>query len=145
MPEKETLDRAREDAREGKSSSTQAGEFVREEMHHIREGKHGARSTKQAIAIGLSKARRAGVKLQRPRKGTASAQTRSKAGADLRRGRTRRKPSQKRSRATTRALQREGRSAAAFGDSKRIDFDRSVQLHYDWGYNMIRPLAGALP
>lgn len=86
MPEKETLDRAREDAREGKSSSTQAGEFVREEMHHIREGKHGARSTKQAIAIGLSKARRAGVKLQRPRKGTASAQTRSKASADLRRG-----------------------------------------------------------
>ena len=113
MPEKETLDRAREDAREGKSASTQAGEFVREEMHHIREGKHGARSTKQAIAIGLSKARRAGVKLQRPRKGTASAQTRSKASADLRRGRTRRKPSQKRSRATTRALQREGRSAAS--------------------------------
>src|ERR1700746_401607 len=113
MPEKETLDRAREDAREGKSPSTQAGEFVREEMHHIREGKHGARSTKQAIAIGLSKARRAGVKLQRPRKGTASAQTRSKAGADLRRGRTRRKPSQKRSRATSRALQREGRSAAS--------------------------------
>jgi hypothetical protein len=113
MPEKQTLDRAREDAREGKSPSTQAGEFVREEMHHIREGKHGARSTKQAIAIGLSKARRAGVKLQRPRKGTASAQTRTKASRDLRRGRTRRKPSQKRSRATTRALQREGRSAAS--------------------------------
>lgn len=69
MPEKKTLDRAREDAREGKSPSTQAGEFVREEMHHIREGKHGAASSKQAIAIGLSKARRAGVKLQPPKKG----------------------------------------------------------------------------
>jgi hypothetical protein len=63
MPERKTLERARKDEREGKSPSTQAGEFVREEMHHIREGKHGARSTKQAIAIGLSKARRAGVKL----------------------------------------------------------------------------------
>lgn len=113
MPEKETLERAQEDAREGKSPSTQAGEFVREEMDHIREGKHGARSTKQAIAIGLSKARRAGVKLQRPRKGAASAQTRSKASRDLRRGRTRRKPSSRRSRATSRALQREGRSAAS--------------------------------
>src|SRR5215469_6143074 len=63
MPEKRTIERARIDAREGKSSSTQAGEFVREEMHHVREGKHGARNSKQAIAIGLSKARRAGVKL----------------------------------------------------------------------------------
>src|ERR1700756_4643019 len=86
MPEKETLDRAREDAREGKSSSTQAGEFVREEMHHIREGRHGARSTKQAIAIGLSKARRAGVKLRGPRKGSASAETRRQASLDLGRG-----------------------------------------------------------
>ena len=64
MPGKETIERARKDAREGKSPSTQAGEFVREEIHHIREGKHGARSTKQAVAIGLSKARRAGVKLR---------------------------------------------------------------------------------
>ncbi len=78
MPEKQTIQRAREDAREGKSPSTQAGEFVREEMHHIREGKHGAASTKQAIAIGLSKARRAGVKLSPPRKGT-SQNTREKA------------------------------------------------------------------
>jgi hypothetical protein len=70
MPEKETVERARQDAAEGKSPSTQAGEFVREEMHHIREGKHGARSSKQAIAIGLSKARRAGVKL--PAKGPAA-------------------------------------------------------------------------
>ncbi len=57
MPEKETLERAEEDKREGKAPSTQAGEFVKEEMDHIREGKHGAASTKQAIAIGLSKAR----------------------------------------------------------------------------------------
>src|SRR5262245_46634609 len=64
MPERETIERARKDARQGKSASTQAGEFVREEIHHVREGKHGARSTKQAIAIGLSKARRAGVKLR---------------------------------------------------------------------------------
>jgi len=72
MPEKETIERARRDAREGKSPSTQAGEFVREEIHHIREGKHGARSTQQAIAIGLSKARRAGVKLKPPRNGARS-------------------------------------------------------------------------
>jgi hypothetical protein len=76
MPDKETTERARRDAREGKSPSTQAGEFVREEMHHIREGKHGARSTEQAIAIGLSKARKAGVKLRPPKKGeTPSAPT----------------------------------------------------------------------
>ena len=73
MPERETLRRAESDKRAGKSASTQAGEFVREEMHHIREGKHGARSTKQAIAIGLSKARRAGVSLKAPAKGTTSA------------------------------------------------------------------------
>jgi hypothetical protein len=72
MPEKETIDRAHEDAREGKSASTQAGEFVREEIHHLREGKHGARSTEQAIAIGLSKARRAGVDLDAPKKGRTS-------------------------------------------------------------------------
>jgi len=65
MPEKRTLERARKAKREGKSPSTQAGEFVREEIEHVREGKHGARSTKQAIAIGLSKARRAGVRLGR--------------------------------------------------------------------------------
>lgn len=66
MPERETLERARRDKRQGKAPSTQAGEFVREEIHHVREGKHGARSTKQVIAIGLAKARRAGVKLGRP-------------------------------------------------------------------------------
>jgi len=109
MPERETLERAREDEREGKSPSTQAGEFVREEMHHVREGKHGARSTKQAIAIGLSKARRSGVKL--PAKGSAA--TRRKAAQDTRAAASKRKPSAKRSRATTAALKREPRSSAS--------------------------------
>ena len=115
MPEKETIERAREDAREGKSPSTQAGEFVCEEMHHIREGKHGAASAKQAIAIGLSKARRAGVNLRPPRSGEASASTTQKSEQDYRRGQShsRRKPSAKRSRATTRALKRKGRGAAS--------------------------------
>ena len=88
MPDKETLERAREDAREGKSPSTQAGEFVREEMDHIREGKHGAASTKQAIAIGLSKARRAGVQLPPPGKGKVSTKTRSQAERDSEKGRS---------------------------------------------------------
>src|SRR5689334_25085038 len=86
MPEKKTLDRAREDEREGKSPSTQAGEFVREEMEHIREGKHGASSAKQAIAIGLSKARRAGVKLPPPKKGTTSKKTRRQAESAYKQG-----------------------------------------------------------
>src|SRR6186713_528884 len=114
MPERETLRRAESDRRAGKSSSTQAGEFVREEMHHVREGKHGVRSTKQAIAIGLSKARRAGVDLPPPRKGRASAATRKAASRDARKGRRRAaRPSAKRSRATLRALKREGHSAAS--------------------------------
>lgn len=101
MPEKKTIERAREDAREGKAPTTQAGEFVREEMHHIREGKHGARNTKQAIAIGLSKARRAGVKLPpNPRTGKSEKPSN-------------RKPSAKRSRAITGVLKKEGRSAAS--------------------------------
>jgi hypothetical protein len=86
MPEKETIERARQDAREGKSPSTQAGEFVREEFEHIREGKHGARSTKQAIAIGLSKARRAGVNLPPPQPGRTSPAARRKAVHDLEKG-----------------------------------------------------------
>ena len=113
MPEKETLERARQDKREGKSASTQAGEFVREEIEHIREGKHGARSTKQAIAIGLSKARRAGVDL--PPSKTSSEETKEQAERDLEKGAkggTKRK-SAKRSRATRGALKREGRSAAS--------------------------------
>src|SRR5438874_5677623 len=86
MPEQETIERAREDEREGKSSSTQAGEFVREEMHHIRGGKHGARSTKQAVAIGLSKARRAGVRLRPPSPRKATAKTRQSAARAYRKG-----------------------------------------------------------
>jgi len=115
MPEKHTLERAREDAREGKSPSTQAGEFVREEMHHIREGKHGAASPQQAIAIGLSKARRAGVNLKPPRNGKASASTTQKAERDYEKGQShsRRKPSRTRSRATRRALKKKGHSAAS--------------------------------
>jgi hypothetical protein len=111
MPEKETLERAHEDAREGKSPSTQAGEFVREEMDHIREGKHGARSTKQAIAIGLSKARRAGIKLGTPK--GVSEKTKKQAMNDERRAKSSRKPSTRRSRATTAALKREGSQAAS--------------------------------
>ena len=113
MPEKKTVERARKDKREGKAPSTQAGEFVREEIHHVREGKHGARSTKQAIAIGLSKARRAGVNLRAPRKGQAPARTRRSAKSALRRGRSGAKPSARRSRATLGALRREGHSAAS--------------------------------
>jgi hypothetical protein len=115
MPEKETLKRAAEDKAEGKSPSTQAGEFVHEEIEHIREGKHGARSTKQAIAIGLSKARRAGVKLPPPEKGEASKETRDQAKRDVKKGKktTRKKPSAKRSRATLSALKREGHGAAS--------------------------------
>jgi len=112
MPERETIKRSRKDAREGKSASTQAGEFVREEMHHVREGKHGARSTKQAIAIGLSKARRAGVRL--PAKKGTSARTRTQAKRDLAKGRkATRKVSATRSRAVRGALKREGHSAAS--------------------------------
>jgi len=115
MPEKETIDRARQDAREGKSPSTQAGEFVREEMHHLREGKHGAASTKQAIAIGLSKARRAGVELPAPRNGKAAARTTKQATRDLSKGQSHSsgKPSATRSRATRQALKKEGHSAAS--------------------------------
>src|SRR5438034_11018589 len=111
MPEKETIERARRDKAEGKAPTTQAGEFIREEMHHIREGKHGARSTKQAIAIGLSKARRAGVNLKPPKKGTTSERTRKGAERAYARGHgapAKTKPSATRSRAIHRALKREG-------------------------------------
>jgi len=113
MPEREVIRRARRDAEEGKSPSTQAGEFVREEMLHIREGKHGARSSKQAIAIGLSKARRSGVKLAA--KKTTSARTRTQARRDLAKGRKRSRTtvSVTRSRAVSGALGREGRRAAS--------------------------------
>ena len=112
MPEKKTMARAKKDKAEGKAPSTQAGEFVREEMDHIREGKHGARSTKQAIAIGLSKARRAGVKLPAPK--TGAARTKKQAKRDSAQGATdpKHRPSKTRSRGATRALKREGSAAA---------------------------------
>lgn len=117
MPEQKTLERARRAKRAGKAPSTQAGEFVREEIEHIREGKHGARSAKQAIAIGLSKARRAGVKLKPPAKGQATEATRKSAARDVRRGqaggRRKTKTSAKRSAAMRKKLQREPRSAAS--------------------------------
>src|SRR6266480_6611615 len=111
MPEDETIERAHEDEREGLSPSTQAGEFVREEMEHIREGEHGARSPQQAIAIGLSKARRAGVKLPPPKRG--SRKTKRQAKRDLKKGRSHKRPSRTRSRARKRALKREPRRAAS--------------------------------
>ena len=115
MPEKETLERAEQDKREGKSPSTQAGEFVREEIHHIREGKHGAASAKQAMAIGLSKARRAGVDLAPPKKGSVSEKTSKAAVRDSSRGHSKKKKavSASRSRSSEAALKREPRSAAS--------------------------------
>jgi hypothetical protein len=115
MPEKKTIERARKDKRQGKSASTQAGEFVGEEMAHIREGVHGARSTKQAIAIGLSKARRAGVDLPLPKKGTTSEKTRAHAKHDAEAGQHngRHHTNPKRSKAVLRALKREGHGAAS--------------------------------
>lgn len=110
MPEQKTLQRARRNAEQGKSPSTQAGEFVREQIHHIREGKHGARSTKQAIAIGLSEARRAGVPLAPPKgRGKVTQQ----AQRDIAAGDAGRRPSPKRSRATIKALKKEWRPAAS--------------------------------
>lgn len=114
MPEKATIERAKRDKREGKAPSTQAGEFVKEEIDHIREGKHGAKSTKQAIAIGLSKARRAGVELPPPEKGEAPAATRRKAKHDLDAGKHKDdRPSPIRAKATKKALKKAGHSAAS--------------------------------
>jgi len=113
MPDKKTIRRARRDAAEGKAPATQAGEFVKEEIEHIREGKHGARSTKQAIAIGLSKARRAGVPLPPPKKGTVSEKTRRSAESAYEKGQAHEPVSQKRSQAREKALQREPRTAAS--------------------------------
>jgi hypothetical protein len=116
MPEKATIERAREDLREGKSPSTAAGEFVREEIEHVREGKHGARSPEQAIAIGLSKARRAGIPLKPPKRGQAKKRTRKSAQRDYATGQGKRKAratSPKRSKATSRALKREPKSSVS--------------------------------
>jgi hypothetical protein len=113
MPEKETLERARRDKRQGKAATTQAGEFVREEIHHVREGKHGARSTKQAIAIGLSKARRSGVKLPTPKRASKKTRDSAKRAAAAGKRAPGKRPSVKRSRAVRGALKREGRKAAS--------------------------------
>jgi hypothetical protein len=115
MPEQETLRRAKKDKAEGKAATTQAGEFIKEEFDHIREGKHGARSAKQAIAIGLSKARRAGVAVPRPKKGAVTEKTRKSAARASRKGRThpRQKPSPTRSKAILGALKREGKQSAS--------------------------------
>lgn len=118
MPEKSTIRKAREDLRQGKSPTTAAGEFVHEEIEHVRRGKHGARSARQAIAIGLSKARRAGVPLPAPKKGQTSEKTRRSAERAYEVGQGKRKakaPARRRARATSKALQREGRSAASKG------------------------------
>lgn len=118
MPSKSTTERAKRDLREGKRPSTAAGEFVHEEIEHVRRGKHGARSTRQAIAIGLSKARRAGVPLQPPKKGRVKASTRRSAERDYEVGQGKRKPRAppaRRGRATEQALKREGHGAASRG------------------------------
>jgi hypothetical protein len=115
MPDEKTLRRVRKDKQEGKAASTQAGEFVREEMEHIREGKHGAASAKQAIAIGLSKARRAGVELPAPEKGTTSERVRQQARRELKKGQSsaQKKPSKTRSRAAKKALRKQPQAAAS--------------------------------
>jgi hypothetical protein len=116
MPRKTTVKKAKAALRSGKSPTTAAGEFVREEIEHIREGKHGARSPEQAIAIGLSKARRAGVPLKPPKKGQAKKRTRRSAQRDYEVGQGKRKPrsqSRKRSKASTRRLKREPKSTVS--------------------------------
>src|SRR5438552_2563612 len=115
MPERTTVKKSRQAKRSGKAPTTQAGPFVHEEIKHIREGKHGARSTKQAIAIGLSKARRAGVELPPPEKGKASEETRRQASRALAKGQksAAKSPSPTRSRATLTALQHESKEAAS--------------------------------
>jgi len=123
MPEQKIIELARKDEREGKSPSTQAGEFVREEFHHIREGKHGARSAKQAIAIGLSKARRAGVKLPPPSRGRVSQKIRRQAERDYEKGQHHGNShvSRRRSRATLEALRHEDyRAGSALAISRQV-------------------------
>ncbi len=113
MPEKKVVERAKRDKRQGKSASTQAGEFVHEEIKHIREGKHGARSAKQAIAIGLSEARRAGVPLKPPAKGRVSEKTRKSAESAYKKGQRHEPISKTRSAASEKALKREPKTAAS--------------------------------
>jgi hypothetical protein len=122
MPERATMRRAKKDLGEGKSPTTAAGEFVHEEIEHVRQDKHGARSSKQAIAIGLSKARRAGVPLKPPKKGQVKERARRAAKRAYEVGQGKRKPrspSRRRARATSRALKREGRSSVSRGARSR--------------------------
>jgi hypothetical protein len=146
MPEKKTIERASQAKRAGKSPSTQAGAFVKEQVDHIREGKHGAKSAKQAIAIGLSEARRSGVEMKPPKKGQASEATRKKAAQDTKAAhRTRKSPSTeskaKRSATSTRVLQRESGKAASpkalskqghAAASRRSAADRSASAKKGW-------------
>src|SRR5919108_4883658 len=115
MPDKRTVEKARKDKRAGKASSTQAGEFVREEIHKIRRGEHGAKSPEQAIAIGLSKARRAGVALRPPKKGRVKESTRKSAEYAYEAGQGKRKPRRRPrvSRAVEGVLKREPRGTAS--------------------------------
>lgn len=119
MPEKATIERARRDAREGKSASTQAGEFVRQEMHHMHDRKRGPKSAKQAIAIGLSEARRSGVKLPPPKKGKTSAATRKKAQRDVAKGQSSRRTKSRRSSAQTSRSRRTRGAANRRGPRQR--------------------------
>ena len=130
MPEKETLERAKQDLREGKAPSTAAGEFVHEEIEHVREGKHGARSAQQAIAIGLSKARRAGIPLKPPKSGSAEVRKRAEREYEEGQEHPGKRPSAKRSRSTESALKRESTSTtsrtALSRQTKRASAKRSA-------------------
>ena len=128
MPEKEVVDRAKADLKEGKSPSTAAGKFVHEEIEHVREGKHGARSPQQAIAIGLSKARRAGIPLPPPSPGKAKKSTRESAERDYRKGQSRTKTSVKRSRASEEALKKEPHSTASH-EALSIHAKKAAEAH----------------
>jgi hypothetical protein len=144
MPEKSTVERAKRDLREGKSPSTASGEFVREEMDHIRQGKHGASSPQQAIAIGLSKARRAGVPLPPPAKGKVKESTRRSAQRDYRKGQsgTVQEPSARRSRAREEVLQGESRSAASHRSlsrqSRAASRKRGTQARHEAAVKAVR-------
>jgi hypothetical protein len=139
MPDKATMQAAQEDLREGKSPSTAAGEFVREEIDRIREGEHGARNTKQAIAIGLSKARRAGIPLGQPSTKTTSPEVRRKAAQDTEKGRTDpqtgKEGTTKRGRATLKALKREPTSTvsheALSKQAKSSARKRGLHVHHN--------------
>ena len=157
MPEKKTVERAAKAKREGKSPSTQAGAFVKEQIDHIRQGKHGAKSAKQAIAIGLSEARRSGVKMKPPKKGTTSEATRKKAAQDTKAAhRTKKSPSTeskaKRSAVSTRVLKRESTKAASHkslsrqshaASSRRSAADRSAAAKKGWATRRARAAAAS--